>query len=161
MFLAYCVLPEKKRYSNRLYWCKYIRDIINGATQRLKATVPDRRVGLPAPACVVVAVRLNKAFIKTRTASVRPASPKDCTLGNEARTQNACASVPIRIVSYSYAVIVPCTVLYDIPITVTDKTISKYFIQVLSFITLVHIHTAFTKLTSKFPYLNQSAKIWC
>jgi len=38
-----------------------------------KATVPDRRVGLPAPACVIVAVRLNKALIKTRTA---PASPE-------------------------------------------------------------------------------------
>ena len=89
---------------------QYIRDI-NGATQRFKATVPDRRVGLPVPACVIVAVRLNKAPIKTRTASVRPASPKDCTSGNETRTQNACASVPIRVVSYSYAVIVQyCTI---------------------------------------------------
>ena len=109
MFLACCILPDKKRYGNRLYWCKYIHDI-NGATQRLKATVPDRRVGLPAPACVVVAVRLNKELIKTRTASVRPASLKDCTSGNETRTQNACASVPIRIVSYSYTMIVPYTI---------------------------------------------------
>jgi len=160
MFLACCVLPDKKRYGNRLCWCKYILDI-NGVTLRLKATVPDRRVGLPASACVIVAVRLNKALIKTRTASVRPASPKACTLGNETRTQNACASAPIRIVSYSYAVIVPCTVLYDIPINVAYKTLSKYFIQVLSFVTPVHIHTAFTKLTSKFLYLSQSAKIWC
>jgi len=44
--------------------------------------------------------------------SVRPASAKDCTSENEARTQSACASVPIRIVSYSYTVIIPCTVLY-------------------------------------------------
>jgi len=28
----------------------------------LKATVPDRRVGLPAPACVIAAVRLSKAL---------------------------------------------------------------------------------------------------
>jgi len=56
MFLACCVLPDKKPYGNRLYWCKYIRDI-SGATQRLKATVPDRRIWLPAPACVIVAVR--------------------------------------------------------------------------------------------------------
>jgi len=27
-----------------------------------KATVPDRRVGLPAPACVIAAVRLSKAL---------------------------------------------------------------------------------------------------
>jgi len=61
MFLACCVLPDKKRYGNRLYWCKYIRDI-NGATQRLKVTVPDGRVWLPAPACVIVAVRLQMAL---------------------------------------------------------------------------------------------------
>jgi len=46
--------------------------------------------------------------------SVRPASTKDCTSENEARTQNACASVPIRIVWYSYTVIIPRTVLYDL-----------------------------------------------
>jgi len=71
--------------------------------------------------------------------SVRPASTKDCTSENETRTQNACASAPIRIVSYSYTVVVPCTVLYDIPINVVYKTLSKYFIQVLSFATLLHI----------------------
>jgi len=69
--------------------------------------------------------------------------------------------VPIRIVSYSYTVIVLGTVLYDIPINVAYKTLSKYFAQVLSLVTPVHIHTAFTKLSSKFPYLSQSAKIWC
>jgi len=144
MFLACCVLPDKKRYGNRLDWCKYIRDI-NGATQRLKATVPDRRVGLPAPACVIIAVRLNKALINTRPAFVRPASPKVCTSGNETRTQNACASVPKRIVSYSYTVIVPCTVLYDIPINVAYKALSKYFIQVLLFVTPVHITQTATR----------------
>ena len=122
-----------------------VRDI-SGATQRLKATVPDRRVGRPAPAYVIVAVRLNKALMKTRTASVWPASPKDCTSGNETRTQNACASVPIRIVSYSYTVIVPCTVLYGIPINVTYKTLSKYFIEVLSFVTPVHITQTATRV---------------
>jgi len=38
-----------------------------------------------------------------------------------------------------------CTmyILYDIPINVAYKTLSKYFIQVLSFVTPVHItHTA-------------------
>ena len=70
---------------------------------------------------------------------MRPASTKDCTSGNETRTQNACAGVPIRIVSYSYTVIVPCTVLYDILINVAYKTLSEYFIQVLSFVTLVLI----------------------
>ena len=48
----------------------------------------------------------------------------------------------MRIVSCSYTVIVPCTVLYDIPINVTYKTLSKYFIQVLSFVTPVHITQA-------------------
>jgi len=42
-FLARSVLPDKKFYSNCLYWCKYVRDF-DGATQWLKATVPDRRV---------------------------------------------------------------------------------------------------------------------
>jgi len=36
------------------------------------------------------------------------------TSGNEARTQNECPRVPIGIASYSYTVIVPCTVLYDV-----------------------------------------------
>jgi len=43
---------------------------------------------------------------------VRPASIKDWTSGNETRTQNACASVPTRIVSYSHTVIVPCSLQY-------------------------------------------------
>jgi len=141
MFLACCVFPDRKRYGNRLYWSKYIHSI-SGAMQRLKVTVPDRRVWLPAHACVIVAVRWSKALPKTRTASVRPASPKDC----ETRNQNACASVAIRIVSYSYTAIVPCTVLYDIPINVAYKTLSKYFIQVLSFVTPVHITQTATRV---------------
>jgi len=77
--------------------------------------------------------------------------------------------VPIRIVSYSYTAIVPCTLLYDVPINVAYKTLSKYFIQVLPFVTGPYytnrhqgwsqLHTVFTKLTSKCPYLSQSAKI--
>ena len=55
-------------------------------------------------------------------------------------------SVPMRIVSYSYTVIVPCTVLYDIPINVADKTLSNYFIQVLSFVTPVHITQTATRI---------------
>jgi len=61
MFLACCVLPDKKPYGNRGCWYKYVRDI-NGATQRLKATVPDRMVWLPAPVCVIFAVRLHKGL---------------------------------------------------------------------------------------------------
>jgi len=45
--------------------------------------------------------------------SVRLASTEDCISGNETRTQNACVSVPIRIASYSYTVIVQRTVLYE------------------------------------------------
>jgi len=74
--------------------------------------------------------------------------------------------VPTRIASYSYTVIVPCTVLYDVPINVTYKTLSKYFIRVLSFATLVHTAQTATRVgpnytlqTSKVPYLSQSAKI--
>jgi len=78
--------------------------------------------------------------------SMRLASTKDCTSGNETRTQNACASVPIRIVLYSYTVIVPCTVLYDICINVAYETLSNYFIQVLSFVTLVHITQTATRV---------------
>jgi len=80
MFLACCVLPDKKLYGNRLYWCKYVRDF-DGATQRLKATVPDRMVGLPKPACVIVAVRLHKAAkdvhgaLKGVKQSPRPCGP--------------------------------------------------------------------------------------
>jgi len=55
------VVFSQTRNGNRLYWCNYIRNI-DGATQRLKAMVPDRRVWLPALACVIVAVRLNKTF---------------------------------------------------------------------------------------------------
>ena len=39
-----------------------------------------------------------------------------------------------------------CTVLYDIPINVAYKALSKYFIQVLSFVTPVHITQAATRL---------------
>jgi len=78
--------------------------------------------------------------------SVRPASTKDCTSGNETRTQNACSSVPIRVASYLYTVIVPCTVLYDIPTNVAYKTLSKYFIQVLPLVTPVHITQTATRL---------------
>jgi len=78
--------------------------------------------------------------------SVRPASTKDCISGYETRTQNACVSVPIRIVSCWYTVIVSCTVLYDVPTNVAYKTLSKHFIQVLSFVTLVHITQTATGL---------------
>jgi len=59
---------------------KYIRDI-NGARQRLKATVPDGRVWLPALACVIVAVRLRKELkeahgaLKGAKQSPRPCGP--------------------------------------------------------------------------------------
>jgi len=149
MFLACCVLPDKIPYGNRGYWCKYERDI-NGATQWLKATVPDRMVWLPAPACVIVAQGIRRARRTKRgqaiSTSVRPTSTKDCTSGNETRTQNACASVRIRIASYLYTVIVPCTALYDIPTNVAYKTLSKYFIQVLTLVTPVHTTQTATTL---------------
>jgi len=77
---------------------------------------------------------------------VRPASTKDCTSGYETRIQNACVSVPVRIVLNSYTVIVPCTVLYDIAVNVDYKTLSKFFIQVLSFVTPVHITQTATRV---------------
>jgi len=54
--------------------------------------------------------------------------------------------VPIRIVSYLYTVIVLCTVLYDIPVNVAYKTLSKYFIQVLPSVTEVHITQTATRV---------------
>jgi len=92
-------------------------------------------LGLVPPTLKKVLPPMGQAI----STSVRPASTKDCTSGNETRTQNACASVPICIVSYSYTVIVPCILLYDVPINVAYKTLSKYFIQILSFVTLIHI----------------------
>jgi len=55
-FLACCVLPDKKRYSNCLYWCKYVCDF-DDTTQRLKATVPDRRVWHHTPECAMVQIK--------------------------------------------------------------------------------------------------------
>jgi len=45
-------------------------------------------------------------------------------------------------------VIVSCTVLYDVPTNIAYKTLSlsKYFIQVLSFATLVHITQTATRV---------------
>jgi len=57
-----------------------------------------------------------------------------------------CQCAYIRIVSHSHTVIVPCTLLYDIPIIVAYKTLSKYFIQELSFVTPVHITQTATRL---------------
>jgi len=56
----------------------------------------------------------------------------------------------IRVVSYSYTVILPCTVLYDIPINVAYKILSKYFIQVLSFVTPVHITQTATRVGTNY-----------
>jgi len=84
------------------------------------------------------------------------ASTKDCTSGNETRTQNACASVPTRIASYSYIVIVPYTVLHDVPINVAYKTLSKYFIQVLSFVPLIHITQTATRIGPNYTLHSQN-----
>jgi len=56
---------------------------------------------------------------------------------------------------------------------IANKTLSKYFKQVLSFVPLVQcpyytnrhqgwskLRSAFAELTSKFCYLSQSGKIW-
>ena len=225
LFLACCVLPDKKPHGNRLYWCKYIRDI-NGATQSLKATVQDRRVWLPAPACVIVAVRLSKA-LKDAHGALKGAkqSPRQCgplllkmapremkhelkmhvpvcpyvlyhirilwlypvpsprrggfcwlsppnkapsplpKLKHEtlwsvdifsnfrvssppAQTQSTPAGTQSPPIENFLAtvLIVPCTALYDIPINVAYKTLSMYFIQVLSFVTLVHITQTATRV---------------
>jgi len=125
---------------------QYIRDFI-GATQKLKRRIQiegsDPYTCLCYRCCALEQGTERHARCAQRgqaiCMSVRPVSTKDCTSGNERRTQNACASVPIRMVSYSYTVIVPCTVLYDVPINVTYKTLSKYFIEVLSFVPLVGI----------------------
>ena len=154
----------------------YVRDFI-GVTRRLKATVPDRRVWLPAPACVIVAVCFRKALkdahgaLKGAKQPARPCGPllltidsgspvmnsaSPSTWGNETRTQNACASVPKRIVSYSYTVIVTCIVLYDVPINVAYKTLSKYFIQVLSFVTMVHVTQTATRVSPNYTLHSQN-----
>jgi len=50
--------------------------------------------------------------------------------------------------AYTYCIVFvycDCTGLYDIPINVACKTLSKYFIQVLSFVTPVHITQTATR----------------
>jgi len=87
--------------------------------------------------------------------SVQPASTKI----NPPEIKHAlkiCAGVPIRIVSYSYTVIVPCTVLYDVLINIAYKTLSKYFVQVLSFITLVHITQTATRVGPNYTLHSQN-----
>ena len=64
--------------------------------------------------------------------------------------------MPICIVSYSYTVIAPCTVLYDVPINVAYKTLSKYFIQVLSFVPLVHITQTATRVGPNYTLHSQN-----
>ena len=78
------------------------------------------------------------------------------TSRNETRTQNACGSVPMRIVSCSYTMIVPCTVLHDIPKNVTYKTFSKYFIQVLSFVTPLHLTQTATRVGPNYTLHSRS-----
>jgi len=63
----------------------YVRDF-DGAKQRLKAMVPDQRVWLLTPPCVIVAVHWSKALKDAHRgqaifASVRPTSTEDCTSG--------------------------------------------------------------------------------
>ena len=154
MFLASCVLPDKKRYGNRLCSCKYIRDI-DGATQRLKATVPDRRIWLPAPACVIVAVRLTKALkdahgaLKGAKQSPRPCGPLLKVAPREMKHALK-MHVSVRLyVLHRIRILWLYHVqycLYDIPINVAYETLSKYFIQVLSFVTPVHITQTATRL---------------
>jgi len=147
------LLPDEKRYGNRLHWCKYIRDI-NGATQRLKATVPDRRVWLPAPAYVIVAVPLNKALknahgaLKWAKQSPRPCGPLLLKIAPREMKHALKMHVPVCLhVLYRIRVLwLPCTVLYDISINAAYKTLSKYFTQVLSFVTSVHITQTASRL---------------
>ena len=64
--------------------------------------------------------------------------------------------MPIRIVSNSYTVIVSCTVLYDVPIEVAYRTLSKYLIQVSSFVTLVHIANTATGVGPNYTLHSQN-----
>ena len=73
MFLACCVLPDKKPYGDRRYWRKYVRDI-NDAMQRLKAMVPDQMVWLPTTACVIISVRLSMALKDAHGALMGPSN---------------------------------------------------------------------------------------
>jgi len=55
--------------------------------------------------------------------------------------------IPVRVCLYVlYRIRILCTVLYDVPINVAYETLSKYFIQVFSFATLVHITQTATRV---------------
>jgi len=63
----------------------------------------------------------------------------------------------MRTVSYSYTVIVPCTLLYNVPINVAYKTLSKYFIQALPFVTPVHITQTATRVGPNYTLHSRSS----
>ena len=71
----------------------------------------------------------------------RVSSPPAQTQSTPAGTQ----SPPIENF-LATVLIVPCTALYDIPINVAYKTLSMYFIQVLLFVTPVHITQTATRV---------------
>jgi len=93
--------------------------------------------------------------------SVRSASTKDFTSGNETRTQNSCASVPIRIVSYSYTVYSTVRCSYKCSLQNTFQVLYTNIVicNTGPYYTNRHqgwskLHTAFMKLTSKIPYFS-------
>ena len=133
MFLACCVLPDEKLYGNRLYWCKYVRDI-NGATQRLKATVPDRRVWLPVPACVIVAVRLSKELkdahgaLKGAKQSARPCGLLLLKIAPREMKHALRINVPVCLnVLYSYTVIAIKNTVYRKQLTTNNTNIIRKY----------------------------------
>jgi len=177
-FLACCVLPDTKLYGDCLYWCKYIRDF-DGATQWLKATVPDRRVWLPTPVCVIVAMHISKGpkdahskgpsnlYVLRPRGSTRPAavSPIGITTANLLRFTivNLLKTPSLtnkKICKYLNKFRLPngawnlCQICFIVILLVNCldkeliayKTLSKYFIQVLTFVTLVHTTQTVTRL---------------
>ena len=101
-----------------------------------------------------VAVHLNKALknahgaLKGAKQSPRPCGPLLLKIAPREMKHALKMHVPVYLyVLYRIRVLLlPCTVLYDIPINVAYKTPSKYFIQVLSFVTPVHITQTVTRV---------------
>ena len=119
----------------------------------------------PARPCGPLLLKIDSSSPATNSAS-------PSTWGNETRTQTACASVPIRIVLYSYMWLYHvqyCTMFLYCKCSLWNTFQVLYTSIVICntgpYYTNRHqgwsnLNTAFTELTSKFPYLSQSAKIW-
>jgi len=96
-------------------------------------------------------VRLSKAVtdahgeLKGAKQSARPRGT--LLLKIAPREMNHALKIHVPVCLYVlYRIHILCTVLYDVPINVVYKTLSKYFIQVSSFVTLVHITQTATRV---------------